>query len=370
MRLCFLSDAKAEHTRRWTKYFALKGHTVKLITWNAELLPDYDPVRVEVVRKRRLRRALLSRALNLPSLLLSVRKAIREFRPHVVHAHSAEAYAWMAAMSGFHPYIVTPWGTDLLIEAKRSTWIRRLNRCALRGADLVTCDAIHMRRELIDLGVPSSRVRLVMFGTEVERFRPDPERRSAQRRRHNLGDAPIVISTRTLTPLHDIPTFARAMPLIVEKLPEVRFIIAGDGSSRAEILQLVESLGMAGRIHFTGHLTEDEMAAWLDAADVYVSTSLTDAGLAGSTAEAMATGLPVVITDNADNRDWVREGEMGFLIPNGDATALAARVVDLLRDDGLRQRFGHLNRKAIVDRNNYRTQMDLVERLYQTLAGL
>ena len=242
MNLCFFSDARAEHTRRWTKYFAQKGHQVDLITFNSDALPDYEPVRVHVLRKPRTGSDLLSCAWNLPSVLSDVRKVIRETHPHVIHAHSAGAYAWLAMASGFHPYVVTPWGTDILVDIHQSGWYRFLTLKALRRADLITCDAYHIRDEMVKAGLPEEKVRPIMFGVNLERF-AGMAGSAESRNQHAEENFAVVISTRTLTPIHDVETFVRAVPLVKQRCAKTRFHIGADGSERPRLEELVDDLG-------------------------------------------------------------------------------------------------------------------------------
>lgn len=365
MKICFFADAIAEHTRRWTKYFALKGHHVDLITWNPRVLNNYNPVRVHVIQKGIKSSDIVSRIRNFPSLMFEIKRLLKEIKPEVLHAHSAGAYAWMAMIAGFHPFIVTPWGTDILVNAKKSRWNRLLTSLALRRADLITCDAQHMKNEMVCLGVNPGRIQIVMFGVDLKRFIKYSATEFELKKQFELDDSPIVLSTRTLTPIHDVATFVRSIPLIQAAVPDTKFIVATDGPERKELEDMTCELGVSEAVRFPGYLEEEEMVKWLQLADVYVSTSLSDAGLSGSTAEAMACGLPVVTTDNGENRDWVSDCEGGYLVPNGAFDILAERVIRLLKDKNLRLKFGRLNRQIIEERNNYVTEMDRMEAIYE-----
>jgi glycosyltransferase involved in cell wall biosynthesis len=239
---------------------------------------------------------------------------------------------------------------------------------ALRRADLITTDGYHVKEEIIRLGIREAKIRLVFFGTDVTRFSPRNGEDGELRKQYGLDDSLIVISTRTLTSIHDIGTLIRAIPHVKQAVPNASFVIVGDGPERKSLEELAQTLGVEDSVRFIGRVEEDEMAKWLRTADVYVSTSLADAGLAASTAEAMACGLPVVITDNADNRKWVEEGKGGMLVPNGAFGILADRVVRLLQNQEMRQEFGRLNRRIIEERNNYVTEMDKMEALYRELS--
>lgn len=367
MNLCFLADARAEHARRWAKYFALKGHQVDLITLNPNILNGYEPVRIHFVRKPKFGSDFFSRIRNLPTVLAKTKQIIRNIHPDVVHAHSAGGYAWLAMLTGFHPYVVTPWGTDVLTDAKKSKLNGFVTTLALRRANLITTDGYHVKKEMIRLGIPEDKIQIVMFGTDLRRFAPG-DKDVELRDRYGLGDSQIVISTRTLTPIHDVATFVRAIPLIKQMFSNVIFVIVGDGIERRILEELAQALGVNNFVRFIGRVEEDEMVKWLHTADIYVSTSLADAGLAASTAEAMACQLPVVITDNADNRKWVLEGKGGFLIPMGDPDVLSDRIVGLLKNKEMRQEFGCFNRRVIEERNNYVMEMERMEAMYKELT--
>jgi len=102
--------------------------------------------------------------------------------------------------------------------------------------------------------------------------------------------------------------------------------------------------------------------------DVYVSTSLSEAEIVASTAEAMACGLPVIVTDVADNKKWIDNGVNGFVVPVKDPKSLAEKIIYLLQDEDIRKQFGKINRKIIEERNNYYTEMEKMEDIYKKLV--
>lgn len=370
MKLCFLADARAEHTRRWARYFALAGHQVDLITLNPDVLGGYEPVAVHVIAKPVAGSNLVARIRNGPRVLGELRALVRDLDPDVVHAHSLVPYVWLAWASRFRPYVATPWGTDILVHARASRWNFLLTAIALRAANLVVCDAEFLRAELERFGVAAARYRLIMFGVDVGRFRqPLAEEKAAVRDAFGLGGAPVVLSARTLYPVHDVETLIRAIPEVISACPNARFAIVGGGPERERLESLASQLGVDTAVLFVGRVEEDEMAQWLRAADVYVSTSLHDAGLSASTAEAMACGLPVVTTDNADNALWVENGVNGYRVPNGSVALLARQIIELLLDAEARERIGAANRAVIETRNNYSVEMGKMERLYGELAA-
>lgn len=369
MRICYFGDALAEHTRRWAKFFAERGHSVELITWNQQHLPDYEPVRLHVIDKPLRGNGIVARVANLPILLSRIKRLLREINPDIVHVHSVTSYAWLIMLSGFRPYVLTPWGTDINIDIDNSLVTRTFSGLSLKRASLVICDAQFVKAKLIQWGLNADNVEVVMFGVDLRRI-PNEKRRSLTLiRDYDLDDSPIVISTRLLTKIRDVETFVRAIQLVKKVVSRVIFVIVGSGPEREYLEDLVRSNGIHDSVRFVGHVTEKEMIEWLCTSDIYVSTSLTDAGLAASTAEAMACGLPVITTDNSENGAWIHEGQGGFLYPNMDAEGLAKYIIRLLKDEDLWKKFGQYNRKMIEVSNNYDIEMGKVENLYLQLIA-
>lgn len=362
MKICYLADAAAVHIQRWAAFFAGRGHEVHILTLNPNALDGYQQMVLHFVRTRPKRAATpFSRLFNFIPFLARIRKILRGVHPDVLHAHSAGGYAWLGMLSGFHPFVITPWGSDVLLDAQSSRLERFFTRVALQSSDLITCDGKNTIEAMVQLGISLQKIRFLTFGVDVEKFKPDPERRGTTQK--------TVISTRTLTSVHDVETFVRSAALVLEQCAGTKFVIVGSGPLREKLEELAEELGVDGSVHFLGQVSEPEMAASLQQADVYVSTSLSESGLAASTAEAMACGLPVINTDTGDIRLWIRDGRGGFIVPSRSPQALAQKTIELLQNAKLREFSGRLNRKVILLRNNYQREMGSMERIYADLAG-
>lgn len=363
MRLLILADALAPHTERWARWFASNGHEVHVASFNSQRLDNYGSADVHVLAPpiagpgARLRRQIAIQG--------ALGKLIKKVRPNVIHAHSVGGYAWAAMATRFHPFVATPWGTDLLVDIHQSQTNRLLTQRALRSADLVTTDGYHFVPLLRDLGVDPTQIRFLTFGTDTSKFAPSNPK--LMRSHLGLPDKPTVISTRTPTPVHDVATFVRAAGS--PDLAEYQFIVAGGGPELASLTELAACLGIAERTFFPGMLDESGMHLHLGASDIYVSTSLLDAGLAGSTAEAMAMGLPVIHTANSDNEYWAPDGAGGLSIPNGDSAQLSASIAALGRSPETRRRFGDLNRNKILTEYDTDTQMTIMESWYLELVA-
>jgi glycosyltransferase involved in cell wall biosynthesis len=354
MKICFVGDASSIHINRWTQWFSKRGHEVHLISDKPE---DIEGVKVHRLNER-------AGALAFFLKIFQTRKIIKRIRPDLVHGHYLTSYGAWAASSDCHPSIVTAWGSDVLIDTKIKTK-RRAVKYALRNADIITCAGEYMKQAIISLGAEEGKIIFNYFGIDTQAF--DPALRS-EGLRNELGvsDSPLIISTRRLEPIYDVGTLIRAVPSVIQTNPNARFVIVGDGSERGKLMSLADSLKISVNVTFVGWIQKEKLPGYLASANIYVNTSLSDSGLAVSTREAMACGLPVITTDLEANRGWgLEDGKSGYLVPIKDPKALAARINLLLRDKEIRMKFGEINRDIAAARYDFNEDMGNMENLYK-----
>ena len=126
------------------------------------------------------------------------------------------------------------------------------------------------------------------------------------RKELKIFDSPVVISTRRFGAIHDVETFIKAIPLVLKRISDAKFVIIGEGEQKDYLIGLAKSLNIFDATRFIGWIPHDELPKYLSSSDVYVSTSLSDEGISISTQEAMACKLAAVITDVADNKRWIK----------------------------------------------------------------
>ena len=362
--ICYLANAASIHVVRWINYFAEHGWKVDLITWHT---PNMKNSKIHpTVNLHRL--YFPPHYIARYGALLEITRLIKKIRPDIIHAHFLGHFGILAGLyghlSGFKPIIISVWGGYSLISLK---WIRGyLKKFAMKRADLLHCDGENMKALLIEAGVNPEKIKVIYFGVDTHKFKPG---RKDEKLKMEIAmlNSPTVISLRRMDSRGGVEYLITAIPLVLKEVPETKFVIAGRGSQEAELKQLAKSLGVSDSIRFVGFIANDELPKYLASADIYVSTSLSDAGLAASTAEAMACELPVVITDFGDNRKWVEDGVNGFIVPLKDPKSLAEKIIYLLKNPDIRKEFGMRNRKIIEERNNYYKEMAKMENIYKEL---
>jgi len=370
LKICFLGTARSIHTLKWIEYFAEKGHNVFLVSYD-KLLENYKP-RNKIgfyFFKKKIPITIwpFNTILNLPFNFFILKKIINKEKPDIIHAHYVSSYGTLGSLLNFHPFIITAWGSDILITPKRFLPSKWITKYALSRADLVTCDAEHMKKEMIKLGADPEKIKIINFGVDTKKFTPS-ENKEVLKSKTEFKNSIVVISLRSLEPVYNIETLISAVPIVAKKVPEIKFIIAGKGSEEKKLKELAKKLNVLEKVKFVGNLSQDEVVKYLAISDIYISTSLSDGGIASSTAEAMACGLPVVISNVADNKEWVKNGENGFLFPPKNYKELAQKIIYLLKDKNKRIRMGKEARRVIEEKDNYYKEMKKMEKIYYQLS--
>src|SRR3990172_884280 len=232
MRICYIGDLSNIHTRRWVRFFGNSGHDVHVISTKPAGKVELSDVKVYWLLSHRTGSYLMDLILgfsSIPAHVRKLRRLFREIHPDVVHIHYLNEAALFALLTGFRPIVLTAWGSDILLSPEKS-WIRRQTvKYTLKRLTLMTCDADHMKQEMVSLGADPDKVKVIFFGTDAGKF--DPGRRdSGLRDQLAPGGAPIIISTRKLEPLYDIETLIRAVPVVRARFPTAKFWIGGYGA--------------------------------------------------------------------------------------------------------------------------------------------
>jgi glycosyltransferase involved in cell wall biosynthesis len=367
LRLAFFGDPNSIHVRRWSGWFAERGHAVSLLvpaghevrpglpaSMSVEPFTPYYRSRNQVLGYFREKRSL--------------GKVLARLAPDVVHAHFLTEYGWHAWMSGFHPYAITVWGSDVTISLRRSRRTALYGNVSLRAADLVTGDSASLVEDVIAAGACRERTHLVQFGVDTRRFSPDPEP-VALRERLGLGGRRVLLSPRAVTPLYRHRVAVEALPELPADvvLLMARYLV--DETEMAAIGARATALGVADRVRIVDGIDHAEMPDFYRLADVMLSIPSSDATPV-TLLEAMACGTPVVATDLPSIREWMGDLDPAALVPVDDPAATARAISRLLgMAPGERREIGRRGRAVVEACASQDVHMTMVEGVYRRLAG-
>ena len=305
-----------------------------------------------------------------PALAWRFARELRRRRIEVVHAHQYTPFFYSAcavALTGFRAQLIfTEHGRHYpdIVSGRR----RVLNRLIFSHlADDINAVCQFSARSLAEKdGFHGSAIHVIGNGVDVPRYQHHRDRNTLRDRLGLKRDRQYVLNIARFHPVKDHRLLVEAFALVATDLPQADLLLVGDGPQRREIEQHVNALGLKSRIHFLG--VRQDVPDLLASADVFVLPSVSEAASI-TLMEAMASGLPVVVTDVGGNPELVTHGSEGLLFPRGDVRAGAAALKALLDDPGLRRRMG--NAAAARANSDYRleTTVERYGELYARLAG-
>lgn len=166
--------------------------------------------------------------------------------------------------------------------------------------------------------------------------------------RHDRTGPPTVVYAGALSPQKGVHVLMDAFALVKRELPAARLVIAGKGPMRRSLEEQAQELSVADSVRFLGFVEHRNMVSVYRSGHVFAMPSLwkEQFGLVG--AEALACGTPCVASNTGGIREWLQDGQSGFLVPPGDAGALAQKLLVLLQNPGLRERFGTRGREFVL----------------------
>ena len=269
-----------------------------------------------------------------PFAALAMRRHVGAFRPDVIQLHDPHAVrAGLLGMRGLQQLVVATRRVDFPLRRAFSRW-------KYRSCGRVIAVSRAVERVLERDGIPAEIVRLVYEG--VSDRSPQAGGRDQLEALGVRPDALVVGNVAALTEHKDHDTLIRAAALVVERQPQARFVIVGDGELRASLAALAASLGVTDHVVFTGFRRDIDRL--MPAFDVFCLSSVLE-GLGTSLLDAMSFSRAIVATRAGGISEAVADGETGSLVPPRDFRALAAALLELLNDADRRAACGAAGRK-------------------------
>jgi glycosyltransferase involved in cell wall biosynthesis len=177
-----------------------------------------------------------------------------------------------------------------------------------------------------------------------------------------------IFSNRNLVSIYNVSLLIRAIPIVLKEEPETKFRIAGDGSERKALEREAESMNISSSVEFLGRVPHEEMPTLLSQADIYVSTSPHD-GTSVSLLEAMGSGAFPIVTDIPANREWITNGENGFLVSTDEPESLANKIVDAIRNRELLSKNRERNRLIVGQKALWPNYINKVKNTYANILN-
>jgi len=302
-----------------------------------------------------------------------LRRIMREFRPDVVHTHSAKGgllgrrVAWSLKVpvvvhtvhgAPFHPYQ----------SAAARAFFQACERWAAHRCHHLISVADAMTDLMVDANIaPREKFTTIHSGMDVQPFVDADQHRQANRKRLGIAEDDIIVGKiARLFHLKGHDDLITAAKDVVAENDCVRFLLVGDGVLRADLESRIDQLGLQDHFIFTGLVPPAEVPGLIGAMDVLVHTSFRE-GLARALPQALIAGKPVVSYDVDGAREVAIDGQTGFLVPPGDRARLAQSLLTLAGDAPMRQRMGGAGRSRFTEPFRHQTMTLRIRELYERL---
>lgn len=364
MRILYLSRTSGPHDRRFLSAIVGLGHKVSFVKLGGPpgSTPDDLPEGVETVAWEGTRRP--ARLRNGLRLRVGLQSVIADMRPDVVHAGPVQSGAFLAASVGVRPLVTMSWGSDILVGAVSGIG-RWVAAWTLSRSALLLCDCEAVKRAAHDLGLPEHRIVVFPWGVDLSQFSPGSD--GGLRAELGWQNAIVLLSARSMEAQYGVDTLVEGFIRAARSDPRLRLLVLGNGTLRPLLSEQLREARLLDRVHWAGTVGLNRLHQYYRSADWYVSASRSD-GSSVALLEAMACGLPAMVSDIPGNREWVEPGENGMLFAVGDASALTSCLTKAGTIGEEWASWGRRSRAIAEARADWRNGVAKLQRAYELVA--
>jgi len=299
-------------------------------------------------------------------LTLDLKRVIKEIKPDLIHAGPIQTCSFLAVLSGFHPILTMSWGFDLMQDAERNSWMKRITRYVLQHSDFFTSDAQATRDKAVAFGMNPDRTVIFPWGVDLKYFRPR-QLTIGKKAQSAKSKAFVLFCNRSWEPRYGVDVLAQAFVKVAKQRQEVSLLLLGGGSQTNLLRQILMNGGVLDRVQYGGQVSQRDLPRWYHLADLFISPSHVD-GSSVSLMEALACGMPALVSDIPANQEWVSEGVNGWLFPDGNADILAEKILAVVAQRRKLTQIGRAARRSAEERADWKKNFaKLLEAYEQTI---
>ena len=240
------------------------------------------------------------------------------------------------------PFMMTihnarPVGISLPVTVGGLAFDWLIGRWPFALADRIIAVSEWVRGDIAKYRIDPGKIIPVHNGIDVNAFRPSAEKNV--RTQYGIGDDPMLLFVGRMITQKGVPYLIDAMPLVLKEHPRAKLFLVGRGSALKGLKAKVAAMGLEKSVIFSGYLSEQQLKEAYGTCDLFVLPSVWEV-LPIAVLEAMSSARPVVCTDAGGDREMVRDGVNGYVVPKRDPGALAEKVNLVLADAEMRSRMG------------------------------
>jgi glycosyltransferase involved in cell wall biosynthesis len=346
-KITILGYSNSVHLTRWAQGLIERGINLSVVSLGGEKIEGVKTINLNPGRGRQW---------SYIKYLHRVKRIIGEIEPDLVHSHYAAGFGLWGAYSGFHPFLVSVWGTDI-IDFPNNFYKKYLLKKILSSADYLTATSHFLGKQTVRIH-PSiaDKLAVIPFGVKM------PEIQADYSDKGQIKLIYIKVHARRYGP--DI--LFKAVHSLIKQGMNISLTMAGSGEMTEELKEMANKLNINKYISFVGFLDNREIAPLLAGHDIMVMPSREESfGVAAL--EASSVGIPVIASNIGGIPEAVKNNQTGILVPSDNVENLAEAIKKLADNVELRKRMGNAGREFVRTNFDWEKSLDRMIDLYGKL---
>ncbi|MCR4942155.1 MAG: glycosyltransferase [Campylobacter sp.] len=364
MKVLLLSDPNSSHTIKWAKSLSQKGIDIAIFgigSLKVNTYKDIKNIQIYTLNKSIDKNEGALSKIRYLGAIPKIKKIIKEFKPDLVHAHYASSYGLLGALSDFHPFVLSVWGSDVFSFPLKSPLHKFILKNNLKKADKILSTSHVMARQT-KLYTPKD-ITVTPFGIDLNSFKP------MHTKNELFDENDIVIGTiKTLEEKYGIEYLIKAFKILVDKFPNLplKLLIVGGGSLEKSLKNLALELNLNDKVTFTGAVPYEQVIKYHNMLSVSVSISDSESfGVA--IIEASACEKPVVVSSVGGLPEVVQDGVTGIVVPPKNPQQTAQAIEKIIMDKNLMSQMGKDGRIRVKNLYNWDENLAQMIDIYKGL---
>ncbi|WP_291650771.1 glycosyltransferase family 4 protein [Clostridium sp.] len=349
MKICFLGDAASIHIRRWCEFFRDKGDDVSIISFNNAEIPG---IKVYFVGDKLNINGDGGNIAYLKKVRV-IKKLLKKVKPDIVNAHYLTSYGLIGTLINCKPFIVSTWGSDVLVTPKKNIVYNALTRFVISKASLITSDSNFMSKEIISLGGKIEKVITAPMGINNIEFNNKDENRKEK----------TFLSMRTLCDNSNVDCILRAFKMVLAVYRDAKLIITNSGEKKDDIINLIKELDLQNNVEYLGFINRETVKELLKTSSIYISIPTSDS-TSVTLLEGMASGIFPIVSNLPANKEWITHNKNGYILKNIDEKELSKLMISSLENEEIKNYAKDINEKIINERAIWEDNMTFIREKY------
>lgn len=363
MKILILSEAENPHTLKWVS--GIKSRDIEVAVWSLSTVKNefYQQNNIPVYGIGIADNLIGKESGSLGKLVYltavsKLKKLIKEFQPDILHAHFASSYGLIGALTGFHPYLVSVWGSDVYIFPGKSYLHKKVIEFVLKKADMVFSTSEAMKK--VTSVYTQRDITVIPFGINLNIFRKVDKVETGPKK---IG----IFKGLNKKYGHEILLKAVHKLVYISGVKDIVLEVFGDGPENESLTKLTKELNISEYVNFRGKIASFEIHKYHQQMDIEVYPSIYDS-FGVSVIEAQACGVPVIVSDAGGLPEVVDNNKTGIVVPKEDMEAVTLAIKNLIDDPALRKSMGEAGRKRVSEKYNFEKNLTDMINIYREIT--